>query len=246
LQTKRSRSLSAWLLPRLNQFYGYQQENCSTTVEPLSQKTTQRVCEKSTIMKLHSLIKYSAAALVLCGVAMADSGKNGNNTKNDVFMSGIVGSVPGQTMFGVQSGGLPWVIREGKARLDKNGKLHVEVEGLLLTNAGANTGTTGTVRMVSATLFCGGVATASSTPVVPLAPTGFAEMEGKVGAPANCMSPVVLVRIAASVNATTPTLGRFIALSGASVEQDVDANKPDNDVNDDHRVDPNDSDRHGR
>ena len=79
----------------------------------------------------------------------------------------------------------------------KNGKLNVEVEGLLIaagqlangTPVPANlVGTTGTVMFVAASLVCGGMVV-DSTPAFALSAAGNAEMEGRVNAPASCAAP---------------------------------------------------------
>ncbi len=171
-------------------------------------------------MMLKVTFRVWAATMLLSVAGWADHG-NGNGNRNAAFSSGIIGSVPNQSIAGVTSGGAPWVVREGHARLRSNGKLNVEVEGLLITAGVLATGnpvpqnligTTGPVTMVAASLVCNGVVV-GSTAVAPLSTSGNAEMEGKVTTAA-CGSPTVLVRIAPSTSATAAELGAFIAVSG--------------------------------
>jgi hypothetical protein len=178
-------------------------------------------------MKSRMMMKLGMSGVLLCAVAMAD---HGGNDQGNAFTSGIVGSMPNQVVAGVSSGGAPWVVREGHAKLTKKGKLNVEVEGLLIAAgllANGNpvpqnlVGTTATVMFVAASLVCGGTVV-DSTPAVALSAAGNAEMEGKVNAPAACATPAVLVRIAPSITATGLDLKAFIALSGSVLANDDD------------------------
>jgi hypothetical protein len=176
------------------------------------------------------MMKLGFAAILCSAAAFAD---HGGNDKGNAFSSGIVGSMPNQSVAGVNSGGAPWVVREGHAHLSKKGNLSVEVEGLLIAAGNlangnpvpANlVGTTGPVMFVAASLVCGGVVV-DSTPAAALSAAGNAEMEGKLTVPATCAAPSVLVRIAGSLAATPQELGPFIALSGSSVDDDGDHGK---------------------
>src|SRR4029453_8005341 len=70
-------------------------------------------------------------------------------------------------ILGVIPAGQPWVIRNLEARVETNGQIKVEGEGLI--RAGGNIGTT-SADPIFATLFCGNVAHDSGT-VLP-APNG--------------------------------------------------------------------------
>ena len=102
------------------------------------------------------------------------------------------------------SGGAAWTVKAGQATVSANGRIEVEVEGLLLVA----TGTTGPVTMVSASLVCGGSGgtVVATTGAVPLSPAGNAQIEATIPLPVSCPAPVVLVRI--------DTTGRFIAETG--------------------------------
>src|SRR5437016_5601085 len=52
------------------------------------------------------------------------------------FLSPIVGSNPGVTIAGVKSGGAPWVVSHGFAVLNDEGRLRVELRGLILPSVG--------------------------------------------------------------------------------------------------------------
>ena len=184
-------------------------------------------------MRTNKWTNIAAVLALCCTGAIADHG-HGNNNNNDnnntAFTSGIVGSVPGATVAGVNSGGVPWTVTEGSATVSAAGRLKIEVQGLLIIAAPgvpANlVGTTGPVQMVAATLVCGGSGgtVAATTDPVPLSGAGNAEIEASVTLPASCMAPVVLVRF---VNAQTSQAGPFIALTGINAAANANHNDHD-------------------
>lgn len=144
------------------------------------------------------------------------------------FFAPVVGSNPGLTIAGVASGGAAWVVREGSAVITDDGRVRVEVRGLVLPSVG---NTTGPVTSVSASVVCANTVVATS-PAVSLSPAGDAEIRARLVVPSPCVGAVVLVRVAVAGGATLPA-GPFIAATGiAKGAQDNDAN--DNDQNDDH------------
>jgi hypothetical protein len=157
-----------------------------------------------------------AALALLVGVSSASAA--GKNNVREVFESTVIGSVPGETIGGVKSGGAPWVVSAGEASIAASGVIHVEVSGLLLAPSvpAPNGGTTGPVRNVAASLVCDGSGgtVVATTGAVPLSPAGNADIKEAITLPASCAAPVVLVRI---FNATAPAgsqLGAFIAVTG--------------------------------
>jgi hypothetical protein len=170
-------------------------------------------------MQYKHWIRLCALSASLPLIALADHGGNDNNNKaNGSFESSIVGSVPATTIGGVMSGGAPWTVARGDASISGNGKLEVEVRGLLLTTGAPPNlvGTVGPVQMVAASLVCGGSGgvVAASTDGVPLSTTGNAEIETNISVPATCMAPVVLVRVFVNTAAPGSQLGPFIAVTG--------------------------------
>jgi len=173
-------------------------------------------------VSIKNWITLSAIGALLSMTALADHGGNKNNNGNDhggngALESTVVGSVPGTTVGGVASGGVPWTTR-GQASVSGSGKLEVAVRGLLIaTGAPANlVGTVGPVQMVAASLVCGGSggAVVASTEGVPLSPSGNAEMEATVTVPATCFAPAILVRVFNNAAAPGSQLGPFIAVTG--------------------------------
>lgn len=118
---------------------------------------------------------------------------------------------------GVNGGGLPWVVRRGEARLDSDGTLRVEVEGLVIdpddpTAQARGLGGTNPSAQFEAILSCETVQSGART-VVNLAtdpfdasPRGDAETRQKLhGIPSPCLAPIVFV--------ASPT-GSWFAVSG--------------------------------
>jgi hypothetical protein len=142
--------------------------------------------------------------------AFADSGSGGGN---DVLRSGVFGSTPrpvGPVLFGVNPGGAPWVIDKGEARVRRNGRVEVRVEGLVIPTAPQNG--TNPLSGIAATVYCGGTAV-GTTRAVPFSPAGDARIEDTLSAklPDPCLVPAVLLNPAPSgvVNTTA-----YIAATG--------------------------------
>jgi hypothetical protein len=94
-------------------------------------------------------------------------------------------TTPGQVIDGVTAAGAPWSIDEGKATLFANGRVHVEVEGLIVTALGRNPATTGKVR-----ISCNG-APVAETATVPFSSAGNAEVDAVVTLPTPCFGPSI-------------------------------------------------------
>jgi len=99
----------------------------------------------------------------------------------------------------VGSCGKIWKLKYGEAKLSDDGKLHVEVKGLVLNDetTGEFNGTPDGVDAVAAAVICNGpkgAAVAAQTDVVPLAKNGDAKINAKVSLPSGCIAPVVVLR----------------------------------------------------
>ena len=149
------------------------------------------------------------AALLACTVTPSQA--KADDTR---FDSPIVGSAVGTTIAGVPSGGAPWVVRSGRARLESDGSLEIEVTGLLLAS-GPNAGTTGGIPQVAASVVCGDIVQAN-TDAVTLPPSGSFEIRAMVTLPQPaCQGAVVLIRIVRPNSPLTSTPApAFIAASG--------------------------------
>ncbi len=125
------------------------------------------------------------SALAATSSASADGG---HASRGDLLRASVQGSLTTDPpLFGVAPGGAPWVISEGSARLRADGRLDVEVEGLVIPTTGSNP-----VALVSATVVCNGVPLAPTAPVA-FSTAGDAEIEAKVMLPARCLAPAVLL-----------------------------------------------------
>lgn len=126
------------------------------------------------------------------------------------FHGQVIGSTPGQHVAGVPSGGAPWVIAASEFTVSANGKIQVEIRGLLIS-AGPAINTVGPVTMVSASVVCSDVV-AATTSAVPLSAAGDASIHDTITVPAPCIAPAVLIRIAAITTGPLAN-GPFIAVN---------------------------------
>jgi hypothetical protein len=151
----------------------------------------------------------------------------GTSADELAFLSPVVGSNPGATIGGVPSGGAPWIVRHGIAVLTDDGRLRVDVRGLVLPSAN---NTAGPVTGVAASVVCANTVVATSN-TANLSTDGDAEIHARLAVPLPCVGAVVLVRVAAVNGAPLPGPAAFIAATGLAAGQDDDRN---NDRNDDH------------
>jgi hypothetical protein len=131
------------------------------------------------------------------------------------FFAPIAGSNPGVTIAGVISGGLPWTVKHGFATLNDDGRLRVDVRGLILPAFG----NAGPVTAVAASVVCSDGVAASSA-AVPLSNDGNAEIHAKLQVPSPCFGTVILVRVAGVNGTTLPAPGPWIAASSVSKDSD--------------------------
>ncbi len=135
-----------------------------------------------------------------------------------VFLSPIFGSNPGIMIAGVGSGGAPWVVRRGLGVLTDDGRLRVDVRGLVLPSVN---NTPGPVTQVSASVVCAD-AVAATSGAVALSPEGNAEIRAKLQLPSPCFGPIILVRVAGAGGNLLPAPGPWIAATGVAKDADQD------------------------
>ena len=165
-------------------------------------------------------MKKRAAVAVILSCFVSGLFAIGSVADEIAFLSPILGSNPGVTIGGVKSGGAPWVVNDGFAVLNDDGRLRTDVRGLILPNLG----TPGPVTAVAASVVCGDTV-AATTDSVPLSVDGNAEIRAKLQLPSPCLGPIVLIR-AAAFNATPlPAPGPWIAATGLAKDSDSDDNK---------------------
>jgi hypothetical protein len=117
---------------------------------------------------------------------------------------------PANAIRGIGGGGLPWVVARGSARLDADGTLHAQVEGLVFDPADAavqarGVGGTNTVAQLEAIVSCLSVQDGAAVTVnVASAPVPFslgaatagggdAEIEETLALPSPCLAPIVFL-----------------------------------------------------
>ncbi len=125
---------------------------------------------------------------------------------SDLFKSGVEGiQVAGQMIAGI-SGGAPWDVADGVAKIKSDGDIKVEIEGLVLTTPIIAADPVFPVLGVCGSLVCQKtaagdptneqVATTGNFSLSPV--TGDAKIDANIPLPAAvCVAPIVLVRVSA-------------------------------------------------
>jgi hypothetical protein len=150
-----------------------------------------------------ALVAAFSASLIVAGATVAASG---GQKLIDSPMTGIPTGAP--TLAGVLGGGASWVLGEGKAQLRADGRLHIEVDHLVLgPDAGARAGTNPIGQGVGVVSCGGGAQIVTSAPVA-FSPQGDAEIDQRIQLPETCLGPVVFF---AGVTAGGP---RWFAVNG--------------------------------
>lgn len=139
-------------------------------------------------MRIPRPLVLAAALALLISIPAAASASPGGNKILDAQLAGLPQSMTGQTLFGVQAGGLPWRIDSGSAKLFADGRLEMAVHGLVLA-AGPKDGTN-PIPHGQAIVTCAGTPMAWSS-VVPYSSAGDALINERVSLPAHCLAPTV-------------------------------------------------------
>lgn len=90
-------------------------------------------------------------------------------------------------ILGVDPGMVPWQIKPSRVRLLRDGTLVVNVDGLVVIGKGTNP-----VPDIAATVYCNGMAAATTAPVG-FSATGNARIRSRLSLPAFCPVPAVLL-----------------------------------------------------
>lgn len=132
------------------------------------------------------------SVVAVLGLSGAVAAAGGHVVGGKSFSSGVVGSMPDEPLFGVASGGLPWMDGGSRVRLSHSGRLVARVHRLVLS-AGPNTGRN-PVPMIFASVVCNGSVVDSTDPVA-YSTAGNARIRASVDLPDRCLAPAVLLRI---------------------------------------------------
>jgi len=152
-------------------------------------------------------------------VAAAGSGNNDKVIKAEVLV-GVQPPFTGATnaIRGVPGGGAPWVIADADVELRANGRIKVDVEGLVIDPTFPNPAIAGInpVAQFKATVSCltpdglGGVATVNvSTAGFPADTAGDSRFDTTVDLPKPCVAPIVFV-----ANGVAGSNGAWFAATG--------------------------------
>ena len=157
-----------------------------------------------------------AVAVALVAPALGIGGDDGRKVLDAKVLGSVSEpyTVAANAIRGVPGGGLPWEIGDANATLRADGRLHVDVEDLVLARRApvpANLQGTNPIPQFKAIVSClttvSGTATTTnvSTGLVPASPSGDAEIDTFVALPSPCFAPILFV--------TSPT-GAWFAVSG--------------------------------
>jgi hypothetical protein len=154
---------------------------------------------------------------VVLAVGLVAQGSGASSNRRDVLefdtLAGVTGAFVGATnpIRNVVGGGLPWQIDEAEGELRSNGRVKVEVEGLVLLDAAPvpealrGTNPVPFFRVVVSCLTATGATSNVSTGDFPATPGGDSEIRARVMLPSPCFAPILFV--------TSPT-GAWFAVTG--------------------------------
>jgi hypothetical protein len=159
-------------------------------------------------------------AVLAVGLIVQGSGASSDARKVLAFdtMVGVSGTFVGSAnpIRGVNGGGLPWQIAEGRGELASDGRLELEVKGLVLLDGppvplalrGTNPVSSFRAIVSCLTIVDGSPATTNvATGPFPATATGDSEIEANVSLPSPCFAPIVFVG---------PSATTWFAVTGAS------------------------------
>ena len=148
---------------------------------------------------MSKLLAVLAAVVTLAaiGVTAAVSSGDGRAVVKFDTMAPVVPPYTGPTnsIRGVNGGGVAWKLESAQGRLRADGRLDIEVEGLVLVSTGVNPSPTfrGVVSCLSSDATGAPTTVNVSTDPVPATMTGNAEIDAKVALPSPCFAPIVFV-----------------------------------------------------
>jgi hypothetical protein len=148
-------------------------------------------------MRIKQLVVLGAALTIGLVMMASNAGSVGPATVLKAeTLAGVTGPYVGSAnpIRGVNGGGIPWDIAEGKAVLSADGHLVVKVEGLVLATTGTNPVTTFRGLVSCQTIVAGAAAVVNvPTDAFPASTAGDAKIEATVTLPSPCFAPIVFV-----------------------------------------------------
>jgi len=148
-------------------------------------------------MKKLLAVLAAVVTLAAIGVTAAVSSGDGRAIVKFDTMAPVVPPYTGPTnpIRGVNGGGVAWKLESAQGWLRADGRLDIEVEGLVLVSTGVNPSPTfrGVVSCLSSDATGAPTTVNVSTDPVPATMTGNAEIDAKVALPSPCFGPIVFV-----------------------------------------------------
>lgn len=161
---------------------------------------------------MRRLVRLGVSLVALAALAAGAAGAAASDNRPrvlDANLAGLPASLTGQSLFGVPAGGLPWRLDGGRVKLFADGRLQVEVRGLVLA-AGPREGTN-PIPHGEAIVTCQGSIAARSH-VVDYSADGDARVDEVVALPNGCLGPVVF--FSGVPNPAVPTTAPWFAVTG--------------------------------
>ena len=160
-------------------------------------------------MRKTVIAAVAVLALSLAGLAAGTSasGSDGKDLLEWDVMAGVQPPFTGATnpIRGIGGGGAPWSVDRARGELRTDGRLKLEVEGLVLTNTGVNPATAFVAKVNCLTAAQPANGETVATDPVATGPEGDAEFDTRVALPDPCYAPIVFV---------TNEAGRWFAVTG--------------------------------
>lgn len=153
------------------------------------------------------LIATAAAVAALTVSTVGAATADDHRKVLDSPLTGLPQAMVGQTLFGVVAGGLPWRLEGGRAKLWADGRLVVDVDGLVLAAGGA--AGTNPIPNGQAIVTCAGAVAAMSSVVPFSVPDGDAHLSETVSLPSGCLAPAVFF-----AGVPAPGVARWFAVTG--------------------------------
>jgi hypothetical protein len=162
---------------------------------------------RKTVIAAVAALMVSLAGLVVGTSASGSGGSGGKDVLEWDVMAGVDAPFTGPTnpIRGMGGGGVPWSVDVAKGELRTDGRLELEVEGLVLTSTGVNPSPTFVARVNCLTGAQPVNGETVSTAPVKTGPEGDAEFDTRVALPDPCYAPIVFV---------TNEAGRWFAVTG--------------------------------
>jgi hypothetical protein len=129
------------------------------------------------------------------GIAIAKSHNDGNVLRADTLFPVDTPFRNANAIRGVTGAGAAWVIADSEVRLRADGRLKVEVEGLVLLNTGVNPAALMRAVVSCETTDGTAVAPTSNVSSEPFAvdPAGNGELDTTIMLPSPCVAPIIFV-----------------------------------------------------